>query len=311
MTRETCIGIDLGTGFARVAVVGASGKPEVVPGPLGERALPATVGFARRRDGLPAIFVGTPARRQAVANSRHTVSGVKRLLGRRADDATVIRAASAGGYRVVAGPGGTVCVEIEGRPVSPEEIAAHLFAALKQAAEQHIGAHVDRAVLAVSAGAGHAERQAFRDAAEIAGLSVDRLISAPTATALSAAMARDPGTRQVVCDLGSGGLDVSIVNGEAGVLEVLAQLGDESFGGDLLDRRIVERLASELRGGSSASLDAESDPALHFRLRDEAERVKTILSGEVQTMLQCWSAQPASCTCACCAGSSSRSGSRI
>jgi molecular chaperone DnaK len=274
------IGIDLGTTNSCVATLGIGGRPEIIASAQGERTMPSVVGFTRQPDGSVKTVVGSPARRQAVTNPRSTVVAAKRLIGRRADDPEVRAFAGALPYPVVAAPNGDAMIEVAGQRLSPQEVSAHVLAALHDVAEAHFGEALDDAIITVPAYFDHAQRQATKDAAEIAGIKVRRLLNEPTAAALGYGAHRQPAARFAVCDLGGGTFDVSIVNVEQGVFEVISTTGDNFLGGEDFDRRVVTRLAGEIR--AAYGLDVEAEPTTLQRLREEVEKLKHALS-EVET----------------------------
>ncbi len=268
MTR---IAIDLGTTRCCVAVVGPDGKAQLVPTRHGERMMPSVVAYGSGTPPLPASL-GAAARRQAIAQPRMCVAGVRRLFGRRADEPELRRPGSLLGGGVVAASNGDAWIALGDTTISPPDVAAALLSELRQSAQEHLraGAPVE-AVLTVPPGAGHAARQALRDAAELAGIPVARLLSEAAAAAIGHGASRRPRARLAVCDLGGGRFDASIVAIEGGVVEVLGTAG-ENVGGDDFDRRIAARLAAEIRGATGH--DPESDPGNWTRFLEDAQRVK-------------------------------------
>jgi molecular chaperone DnaK len=217
-------------------------------------------------------------------NPRGTIYAAKRLVGRRFDDPEVKRVAQALPYKVARAPNGDAWVEVGRQLVSPQQVSAHVLASLKGVAETHFGEPVTEAIITVPAYFDTAQRQATKDAAEIAGINVRRLLNEPTAAALGYGAHREPAARFAVCDLGGGTFDVSIVNVEGGVFEVISTHGDDLLGGDDFDRRLVMRLAAEIR--AAHGVDVEGDPTVLQRLREEVEKAKHALSESVQTTLQ-------------------------
>jgi molecular chaperone DnaK len=266
MTAPVLFAIDFGTQSCRLAALGSDGRPHILARG-GERNVPSAVAFPASAAGVPSwsgAVVGAAARRLIAANPRAGLLGVKRLLGGRHDDPEVRR--QAGPLVTLAAAGnGDAWVELGGKSWSPPELAAALFAALRAAAESAAGGQPIEAVVTVPPSFDHAARQALKDAAALAGLPIVRLLGEPTAAALGCGLMRRPRGRLVVCDLGAGRFDVSIVAVEAGVIEVLATAGDR-VGGDDFDRRIAARVFSEPRAGD--------DPAAELRLLDEAQRLK-------------------------------------
>jgi molecular chaperone DnaK len=275
------IGIDLGTTNTCVATLDAAGRPKIIASRQGESTMPSVVAFPER--GAP--IVGTPARRQAVTNPHHTIFGAKRLIGRRHDDPEVQRLAATLPYEVAAAPSGDAWVQVGGRLVSPQEVSSHVLSAMRVVAEEHFGdKEINEAIVTVPAYFDHAQRQATKDAAEIAGITVRRLLNEPTAAALGYGAHRNPTARLAVCDLGGGTFDVSIVNVEQGVFEVLSTHGDNLLGGEDFDRRVLVELAREIR--TSHAVDIETDAQLLTRLREEVERAKHTLSEAAQAQVQ-------------------------
>jgi molecular chaperone DnaK len=266
------IGIDLGTSNSCVASLDASGQPRIIENRQGARTTPSVVSFAQSGK----ILVGAPARRQLLTSPRETVFAVKRLIGRRWDDPEILRLARTLPYAVVAAENGDAWVEAAGQKRSPQEIASYVLDAVRQVAQEQLGGGIDEAIITVPAHFDAAQRQATKDAAEIAGLRVRRLLNEPTAAALGYGVHKGAPARVAVCDLGGGTFDVSILNADGGVFEVIATHGDILLGGEDIDRRIVERLAEDVR--VRHGLEVLSDPTLLGRLREEAERVKHALS---------------------------------
>jgi molecular chaperone DnaK len=268
------IGIDLGTSNSCVASLDAAGQPRIITNRQGARTLPSVVGFAPGGK----LLVGAPAKRQMLSAPRDTVFAVKRLIGRRWDDPEIRKLARTLPYAVVPAENGDAWVEVNGQRHSPQEISAHVLEAVRHVAEEQLagGGSIDEAIITVPAHFDAAQRQATKDAAEIAGLRVRRLLNEPTAAALGHGVHRGAPARVAVCDLGGGTFDVSILNAEGGVFEVIATHGDILLGGEDFDRRIIERLAAEIR--ERHGLDVLGDATLLGRVRDEAERVKHVLS---------------------------------
>jgi molecular chaperone DnaK len=274
------IGIDLGTTNTCVAAVDR-GRPVIVASRQGERIMPSVVSYPEKG----ATIVGSPAKRQTITQPKRTVSGVKRLIGRAISDPEVRRLAETLPYEVAAGPTGDAWVRIDDRLISPEEISAQILRVMGEVAGQHHGGDaIAGAVITVPAYFDHAQRQATKDAAEIAGLPVARLINEPTAAALGFGAHRQPSARFAVCDLGGGTFDVSIVNVQDGVFEVVATQGDGLLGGGDFDRRMVHRLAAEIR--AAHGVDPMEDPQLLGRLHEECAEVKHALSASAQATLQ-------------------------
>ncbi len=273
-------GIDLGTTNSCVAILDR-GTPTVIPSPEGERTTPSVVAF------LPndKVLVGVPARRQAVSHPQRTVFGTKRLIGRKVNAPDIERLARGAPFAVVAAPNGDAWVRIDDRGISPPEIAAHILERMKRIAEAAAGEPVTQAVITVPAYFNDAQRQATKDAGRIAGIDVRRILNEPTAAALAYGVHRRKKRQRVaVFDLGGGTLDVSLLRVEDGLFEVLAVSGNAALGGDDFDRRIVEKLLAELAQMGGAGI-AEDAVALG-RLKEEAERVKKVLSDEPTVAIQ-------------------------
>jgi molecular chaperone DnaK len=268
------IGIDLGTTNSVVAVCEA-GRPRVIANEEGQRVTPSVVGFVD--DGN--VVVGSAAKRQATTNAGRTVVSVKRLMGRRFEEVEPGNA----GPPLVADASGGVGLSIDGRLVSPQFVSSRILSKLKRAAENALGEAVDAAVITVPAYFDDAQRQATRQAAEIAGLEVRRLVNEPTAAALALATeSPEPVSgRIVVYDLGGGTFDVSVLDISDGVVEVIATSGDTRLGGDDMDQRVVDALAD--RFASEQGLDLRADRGAMQRLRDAAERAKRDLGVSSRT----------------------------
>jgi molecular chaperone DnaK len=276
------IGIDLGTTNSCVASIDAGGQPRILENRQSARTTPSVVSFGAGGK----VLVGAPARRQMLTAPRETIFAVKRLIGRRADDPEILRLARTLPYRVVPSPNGDAWVDVAGQPRSPQEISAFVLDAVRQVAQEQLGGAggIDEAIITVPAHFDAAQRQATKDAAEIAGLRVRRLLNEPTAAALGYGVHKGAPARVAVCDLGGGTFDVSILNAEGGVFEVIATHGDILLGGEDIDRRIVERLAEEIR--ERHGLDVLADATLLGRVRDEAERVKHALSEQTDARVE-------------------------
>src|SRR5687767_9241714 len=254
------IGIDLGTTNSCVSVLDDKGQPKTLVAADGERTTPSWVSWSP--DGT--ITVGTRARRQAVTNASATIYGAKRLIGRKVNADDVSWFARLAPFRIVAAPNGDAWVRVHGQPISPQEIAAHVLRALRKIAESSMGEPVTRAVVTVPAYFDDAQRQATRDAGQIAGLDVVRILNEPTAAALAYGAHRVSEGRRVIAvfDLGGGTFDISIMSVENGIFEVLATGGDSALGGEDWDRRMLERLvrSEERRVGKECRSRRWSDP---------------------------------------------------
>ncbi|MDH7514850.1 MAG: molecular chaperone DnaK [Bacteroidota bacterium] len=269
------IGIDLGTTNSVVAVMEGT-TPVVIPNSDGGRTTPSVVGF--KKDGER--VVGNAAKRQAVVNPQNTVYSIKRFMGRFYNE--VAQEISEVPYKVVAAENGSARVELAGRIYSPPEISAMILQALKKYAEDYLGQHVSEAVITVPAYFNDAQRQATKDAGEIAGLKVRRIINEPTAAALAYGLDKKQKNQKIaVYDLGGGTFDISILELGDGVFEVKATNGDTHLGGDDFDKRLVDYLADEFQ--RSEGIDLRKDPMALQRLKDAAEKAKMELSTLMQT----------------------------
>jgi molecular chaperone DnaK len=280
MTRV--IGIDLGTTNSCVAVLDDKGA-RVLAGHDGERTTPSWVTWGA--DNV--VTVGARARRQAVTNASSTIYGTKRLIGRKVNAEDVAAFARVAPFRIVAAPNGDAWVRVNGVPVSPQEVAAHILRRMRAIAEEALGEPVTRAVVTVPAYFDDAQRQATRDAGQIAGVDVIRILNEPTAAALAYGAHRvAEGTRRMIAvfDLGGGTFDISIMSVENGIFEVLATGGDSALGGEDWDRRLQERLVDEVF--DKHRVDLTQIPMAMSRLRDACENAKKALSETNTTMLQ-------------------------
>jgi molecular chaperone DnaK len=268
------IGIDLGTTNSCVAVLDDKGAPRILAGADGERTLPSWVSWSASGQ----IAVGARARRQGVTNAAATVYGAKRLIGRKVNADDVSWFARLAPFRIVAAPNGDAWVRVHGQPISPQEIAAHVLRAVRKVAEDALGEPVTRAVVTVPAYFDDAQRQATRDAGQIAGLDVIRILNEPTAAALAYGAHRvSEGRRRIaVFDLGGGTFDISIMSVENGIFEVLATGGDSALGGEDWDRRVLERLVDEMF--DQHRVDLTTIPMAMSRLREACENAKKALS---------------------------------
>jgi len=265
------IGIDLGTTNCCVAYM-EGGKATVIPSPEGSRTVPSIIGFTEKGDRL----VGQIAKRQMVTNPTHTVYAFKRLLGRKARDPEVARAADFLPYEIVGAPNGDVRVQIRGREYDPAEISGILLARLKEMAEDYLGEEVSEAVITVPAYFNDGQRQATKDAGRIAGLQVRRILNEPTAASLAYGLDKAQDLKIVVYDLGGGTFDVSILRLSQGVFEVLATSGDTFLGGEDFDQKIVTWLIEEFK--RTQGIDLTGDRLAMQRLKESAEKAKVELS---------------------------------
>ncbi len=263
------IGIDLGTTNSVVSVM-EGGQPTVIANDEGGRTTPSVVGFAD--DGER--HIGASAKRQAVTNPERTVYSVKRFMGRRLDE--VSEEVSLVPYKIAEGSDGAISVEIDGTQYAPPEISAMILGKLKSSAEAYLGAEVTEAVITVPAYFNDAQRQATKDAGRIAGLDVKRIINEPTAAALAYGLDKKEDEKIAVFDFGGGTFDVSVLEVGENVVEVKATSGDTHLGGDNLDHRLIEYLASEFKKDNG--IDLMNDPMAVQRLREAAEKAKIELS---------------------------------
>ena len=276
------IGIDLGTTNSCVAVLDEKGPPRTLGSADGERTLPSWVSWAVNGE----ITVGTRARRQAVTNASATIYGSKRLIGRKVNTEDVAWFAKLAPFRIVAAPNGDAWVRVHGAPVSPQEVAAHVLRRLRQIAEEALGEPVTRAVVTVPAYFDDAQRQATRDAGQIAGLDIIRILNEPTAAALAYGAHRVGEGRRIIAvfDLGGGTFDISIMSVENGIFEVLATGGDSALGGEDWDRRLLERIVDEVF--DQHRVDLIGIPMAMSRLREACEAAKKALSDDRETVIQ-------------------------
>ncbi|KAG9157978.1 hypothetical protein Leryth_000139 [Lithospermum erythrorhizon] len=269
------IGIDLGTTNSCVSVM--EGKnPKVIENAEGARTTPSVVAFSPKGE----LLVGTPAKRQAVTNPQNTVSGSKRLIGRRFDDAQTQKEMKMVPYKIVRAPSGDAWVEANGQQYSPSQVGAFVLTKMKETAEAYLGKTVTKAVVTVPAYFNDAQRQATKDAGRIAGLDVQRIINEPTAAALSYGMNNKEGL-VAVFDLGGGTFDVSILEISNGVFEVKATNGDTFLGGEDFDNALLEFLVNEFK--RTENIDLAKDKLALQRLREAAEKAKIELSSTSQT----------------------------
>ena len=269
------IGIDLGTTNSCVAVMEGS-EPTIIPNAEGKRTTPSVIAFVE--DGE--IKVGDPAKRQAVTNPTKTISSIKRFMGNTFTESS--KEAKHAAYKVVKGDNDTARVDIDGRMYTPQELSAMILQKMKKTAEDYLGHSVTEAVITVPAYFNDSQRHATKEAGEIAGLKVRRIINEPTAAALAYGMDKK-GTDQkiVVFDFGGGTHDVSILELGDGVFEVLSTDGDTHLGGDDVDQKIINWLAEEFK--NDESIDLRDDPMALQRLKEAAEKAKIELSAAAQT----------------------------
>jgi molecular chaperone DnaK len=270
------IGIDLGTTNSCVAVM-EGGKPKVVENAEGARTTPSIVAFAKDGERL----VGQPAKRQAVTNPENTVFAVKRLIGRRFDDPITKKDTELVPYKISRGPNGDAWVNAGGKDYSPSQISAFILQKMKETAEAYLGENVTQAVITVPAYFNDAQRQATKDAGQIAGLEVLRIINEPTAAALAYGLDKQDGKTIAVYDLGGGTFDISVLEIGDGVFEVKSTNGDTFLGGEDFDAKIVDYLADEFK--KQEGIDLRGDRLALQRLKEGAERAKIELSSAQTT----------------------------
>ncbi len=270
------IGIDLGTTNSCVAVM-EGGKPKVIENAEGARTTPSVVAFTKDGERL----IGQPAKRQAVTNPDNTVFAVKRLIGRRFDDPITKKDTELVPYKITRGPNGDAWVGAGGEEYSPSQISAFTLQKMKETAESYLGETVTQAVITVPAYFNDAQRQATKDAGQIAGLEVLRIINEPTAAALAYGLDKQDGKTIAVYDLGGGTFDISILEIGDGVFEVKSTNGDTFLGGEDFDAKIVEYLADRFK--AKESMDLRGDRLALQRLKEAAEKAKIELSSTQTT----------------------------
>jgi molecular chaperone DnaK len=268
------IGIDLGTTNSVVAVMEGD-SPAVIANPEGSRTTPSVVAFVRGGERL----VGQVAKRQAVTNPENTVSSIKRFMGRNFSE--VGQESRMVPYAVVAGESGEARVEVLGKRVSPPEISAMILQKMKDAAEQYLGQPVTQAVITVPAYFNDSQRQATKDAGQIAGLEVLRIVNEPTAAALAYGLDKKRDETIAVYDFGGGTFDISVLEVGEGVIEVKATSGDTHLGGDDLDQRVIDWIVAEFK--KDQGIDLSRDKMARQRLKEAAERAKMELSTASET----------------------------
>lgn len=269
------IGIDLGTTNSCVSVI-EGGTPIVITNSEGQRTTPSVVGFLNGERK-----VGSPAKRQQVTNSKNTISSIKRFIGEKYDN--LKNETQKVSYTFIKGENGNPLVEVEGRKYTPQEISAMVLQKMKQTAEDFLGITVDKAVITVPAWFNNEQRQATKEAGEIAGLKVERIINEPTAAALAYGLDKqNKEMKIVVFDFGGGTFDVSILESGDGVFEVKSTRGDVHLGGDDIDNAVVDWLAEEFKK-ENGNVDLRKEPMALQRLREAAEKAKVELSSSTET----------------------------
>ena len=270
------IGIDLGTTNSCVAVM-EGGQPVVIPNQEGGRTTPSIVAFTKNGERL----VGTVAKRQAVTNAENTIYSIKRFMGRHHNE--VSEEMKLVPYKVASGENNDARVEINGKRYSPPEISAMILGKLKESAEAYLGEKVVKAVITVPAYFNDAQRQATKDAGQIAGLEVMRIINEPTAAALAYGLDKKKNETIAVYDFGGGTFDISILEVGDGIVEVKSTNGDTHLGGDNIDQRIIEWLVQEFK--KETGVDVSKDQMALQRLKEAAEKAKIELSTVLETEL--------------------------
>ena len=269
------IGIDLGTTNSCVSVM-EGGEPVVIANDEGRRTTPSVVAFLKNGERK----VGDPAKRQAITNPENTISSVKRFMGRRFNEITEEK--THWSYKIVQGENDTVRVDIDGRMYTPQEISAMVLQKMKKTAEDYLGTEVTDAVITVPAYFNDAQRQATKEAGEIAGLNVRRIVNEPTAAALAYGLDKKNIEQKIaVFDLGGGTFDISVLDLGDGVFEVKSTNGDTHLGGDDFDKVIMDFLADEFK--KQEAIDLRKDPMALQRLKEAAEKAKVELSSSSET----------------------------
>ncbi len=269
------IGIDLGTTNSCVSVMEGN-EPVVIANDEGRRTTPSVVAFLKNGERK----VGDPAKRQAITNPHNTIMSVKRFMGRRYDEVT--NEISHWSYKVAKGDNNTVRIDIDGRLYTPQEISAMILQKMKKTAEDYLGHEVSEAVITVPAYFNDAQRQATKEAGEIAGLNVRRIVNEPTAAALAYGLDKGRHDHKIaVFDLGGGTFDISVLELGDGVFEVKSTNGDTHLGGDDFDKVIMDWLAEEFR--KDENVDLRKDPMALQRLKEAAEKAKVELSSSSET----------------------------
>ena len=267
------IGIDLGTTNSCVSVM-EGGTPKVILSAEGRNTIPSIVQVTKK-------LVGDLAKRQMVLDPQNTVASVKRLMGRRFTDAEVVKTQKIAAYKIVSGKDGMAAVEIGGKVYSPQEISSMILQKCKTDAEKYLGEKIDRAVITVPAYFDDSQRQATKQAGEIAGLKVERIVNEPTASALAYGLDKKKKGMVAVYDLGGGTFDISILEIGDGVFEVKATNGDTFLGGDDFDHRLTDFLLEGFK--KEHGVDLSADPQALQRVREAAEKAKIELSSSAET----------------------------
>ena len=276
MSVSKIIGIDLGTTNSVVAIMEGA-RPKVLINSTGNRITPSVVAFTNKGERL----VGQPARHQQVTNPKNTVYSIKRFMGRRHNE--VQEEEKIVPYEIVGAADEPVKIKVRGKLYSPQEISAMILGDMKKTAEDYLGEKVDRAVITVPAYFNDSQRTATKEAGEIAGLKVERIINEPTAAALAYGLEKKKNIKIAVFDFGGGTFDISILDIGEGVFEVLSTNGDTHLGGDDLDQRIIDHVAEEFR--KTEGIDLRGDSMALQRLKEAAEKAKCELSQQVETTI--------------------------
>jgi molecular chaperone DnaK len=275
-SKSPIIGIDLGTTNSCVAIMEGD-QPKVLINSTGNRTTPSVVAFTDKGERL----VGQPAKHQQITNPKNTIFSIKRFMGRRHSE--VESEEKLVPYEIAGGPEELVKVHVRGKEYTPPQISAMILQDLKKTAEDYLGEKVDRAVITVPAYFNDSQRQATKDAGEIAGLKVERIINEPTAAALAYGLEKKKNAKIAVFDLGGGTFDISILDIGDGVFEVLSTNGDGHLGGDDWDQRIIDFVAEEFR--KKEGIDIRKDPMALQRVKEAAEKAKIELSTQMETTI--------------------------
>jgi molecular chaperone DnaK len=267
------LGIDLGTTNSCMAIM-EGGQPKVIPNAEGMNTTPSIVVPDQN-------IVGVAAKRQQIVNPKNTIFSIKRLMGRKFNDPDIADLKKNYPYAIVEGPNGLACVEVEGKVYTPQEISAKILAKLKADAEKFLGQTITDAVITVPAYFNDSQRNATKEAGQIAGLDVKRIINEPTASSLAYGLDKKTNEKIAVYDLGGGTYDVSVLEVGDGVFEVKATNGDTHLGGDDFDNKIIQWLLAEFKG--ETGIDLSTDRQAMQRLKDAAERAKIELSSTMET----------------------------
>ncbi|HLD51539.1 molecular chaperone DnaK [candidate division WWE3 bacterium RIFOXYC1_FULL_40_10] len=267
------LGIDLGTTNSCMAVM-ESGQPKVIPNAEGGNTTPSIVVADQN-------IVGVPAKRQQIVNPKNTVYSIKRLMGMKYSDPEVQEMKKNYPYAIVEGPNGLACVEVEGKTYTPQEVSAKILAKMKADAEKFLGQTITQAVITVPAYFNDAQRNATKEAGQIAGFTVERIINEPTAASLAYGLDKKTNQKIVVYDLGGGTFDVSVLEVGDGVFEVKSTSGDTHLGGDDFDKKVMDWLLEEFK--KESGIDLVGDRQALQRLKDAAEKAKIELSSTMET----------------------------